>query len=264
MSSPLSLLFLGTGTSTGVPVIGCSCPVCRSGDSRNARLRSSVLLRTERTTLLVDSCPDLRQQALRYGLTAVDAVVYTHAHLDHVTGFDDLRAFCWKHDVSWRLPFYAGLETMESLERMFPWAFNESRAFKGYIRPEPHVHGGLPFCVGDVAAVPFRVEHADAETFGYVFEHGGVRIGYACDVKSIPPDSKEMLHDLDVLVLDGLRFAEHPTHSSVGESLELMRELEPKLGVLTHMGHDVDYAETSARLPGGVVLAYDGMMLDVE
>ena len=148
----LNVLFLGSGTSTGVPVIGCSCGVCRSADVRNKRWRSSLLVKSATTTLLVDSCPDLRAQALLHGITAVDAVVYTHEHLDHTTGFDEMRAFCWRRED--RLPLYAGSRCLAHLKRMFGWAFDEKNTYQGYIRPAAHDHAGEPFMVGDIEVTP--------------------------------------------------------------------------------------------------------------
>ncbi len=262
MSFPLTLLFLGTGTSTGVPLIGCACDVCRSKDPLNERLRSSILIRTERTALLVDSCPDLRRQALRHGLASIDAVLYTHGHLDHVSGFDDMRAFGWKKEE--RLPLYAGEGTMQILRRMYDWAFAPGNNQKGYVRPEPHVHGGEPFAVGDLRVVPVPVLHATVETYGYVFEWEGRSIGYVCDVKEIPPSSMDLLRGLDILVLDALRYKDHWTHLTVDESLALMRQLRPKRGFLTHMGHEIDYRKLADALPANIMPAYDGLSVELK
>lgn len=259
MSSTLSLLFLGTGTSTGVPLVGCTCPVCQSKDPLNNRLRSSILLRSETTTLLIDSGPDLRQQALRHGITSIDAVIYTHGHLDHVSGFDDMRAFGWNSDE--RLPLYAGPVTLSMLEHMYGWAFSPSNTRRGYVRPEPHDHKGNPFTIGDFLITPVPVIHAQTETWGYIFEWRGIRIGYACDVKEIPLSSQTLLKGLDVLILDALRIKGHPTHLTVEESLKLMQNLSPKRGLFTHMGHEIDYQSLRADLPHHLMPAYDGLML---
>lgn len=262
MSFPLTLLFLGTGTSTGVPLVGCACEVCRSKDPLNTRLRSSIFLRTEQTALLIDSCPDLRQQALRHGIAAIDAVLYTHGHLDHVSGFDDMRAFGWNKEE--RLPLYAGEGTMQILERMYDWAFAPGNNQKGYVRPEPHVHGGKPFDIGDLHVVPVPVRHARVETFGYVFEWQGRRIGYVCDVKEISPASMDLLRGLDLLILDALRYKDHWTHLTVAESIVLMRDLQPKRGLLTHMGHEINYRALAGELPPNVMPAYDGLAIELE
>lgn len=259
MSSTLTLLFLGTGTSTGVPLVGCTCPVCLSKDPLNKRLRSSILLRSETTTLLIDSGPDLRQQSLRHGITAIDAVIYTHGHLDHVSGFDDMRAYGWDRDE--RLPLYAGTGTLSMLEHMYGWAFSPTNTRRGYVRPEPHNHKGHPFTIGDFHITPVPVIHAQTETWGYIFEWMGLRLGYACDVKEIPAPSQVFLKGLDVLILDALRTKDHPTHLSVNESLTLMQMLSPKRGFFTHMGHEIDYQSLRASLPSHIMPAYDGLSL---
>ena len=157
MTSVMNILFLGTGTSTGVPQIGCSCAVCTSPDPRNRRLRSSIYVEAAGTRLLLDSSPDLRQQALRENITDVDAVLYTHAHVDHVGGFDDLRAFCWRR--SGGLPMYASPMTVDALRTMYGWAFVPKPGRSGYVRPEPH-EVTAPFRVGNVLATPLPVLHA--------------------------------------------------------------------------------------------------------
>lgn len=253
----MKVLFLGSGTSTGVPVIGCQCGVCTSSDPRNKRLRSSVLVRTESTTLLVDSCPDLRRQALRHQLTAIDAVLYTHEHLDHTAGFDDLRAFCWHR--SDRLPLYAGEQCLDTLRRMYRWAFDESNDYKGYVRPAAHCHAGEPFSIGDVQITPVPVLHASVETYGYVFRSGNSSFGYLPDVKVLPESSKPLLLGLSGLAMDGLCYPGHRTHLSIDENVALMRELAPALGLVTHSGHGVEYQALSDYLPSFMRPAYDGL-----
>ncbi len=258
----MKILFLGTGTSTGVPVIGCQCPVCRSDNPRNRRLRSSILVRTQTTTLLVDSCPDLRQQALRHHLTAIDAVLYTHEHLDHTAGFDEMRAFCWAREG--RLPLYAGGGCLAHLKRMFGWAFSEENTYQGYIRPEAHEHGGKPFVVGDIRVTPVPVLHATVETHGYVFEAaGGSRFGYVPDIKELPDASRPLLQGLDVLAMDALRPGEHRTHLTVAENVALMRALDVKRGYVTHCGHLLDYDALCAGLPAFMSPAFDGLEIEL-
>ncbi len=253
----MKILFLGSGTSTGVPVIGCGCAVCRSENPRNKRLRSSILVRTEATSLLVDSCPDLRQQALRYGLTAIDAVLYTHEHLDHTAGFDEMRAFCWGRKGG--LPLYAGTHCLAHLRRMFGWAFAEDNTYQGYVRPEAHDHEGRSFVVGDITVTPVPVIHATVETYGYVFEHGGKRFGYLPDVKELPAASRPLLQGVDALAMDGLRYRDHRTHVTVDECVALMQELGVGQGYVTHCGHEVEYDSLCAYLPSFMQPAYDGL-----
>lgn len=257
----MKVLFLGSGTSTGVPVIGCRCAVCTSDNPRNKRLRSSILVQTESTTILVDSCPDLRQQALRHNLTAIDAVIYTHEHLDHTTGFDDMRAFCWHR--TGRLPLYAGAACLAMLRRMFSWAFSPENTYQGYIRPEAHDHAGKSFVVGDLEVTPVRVEHATVETYGYVFRHAGRSFGYVPDIKALPEESRPLLAGLDVLAMDGLTTHEHHTHLSVSENVELMSQLAPVRGYITHCGHKVDYDAVCSSLPSFMAPAYDGLCLEI-
>lgn len=258
----LNVLFLGSGTSTGVPVIGCECEVCRSADPRNRRWRSSVLVRSATTTLLVDSCPDLRAQALQHKLTAIDAVLYTHEHLDHTTGFDEMRAFCWRRTE--RLPLYAGSHCLAHLKRMFGWAFDEKNTYQGYIRPAAHDHEGKPFLVGDIEVTPVRVVHATVETYGYVFRSGGVSFGYVPDIQELPAESAPLLRHLDALAMDGLRFRPHRTHFCVDDTVAAMQQLQPRRGYITHVGHEVEYGALCSYLPEGMEPAYDGMLLKLR
>lgn len=260
----MKILFLGSGTSTGVPVIGCDCDVCRDArkpGSRNKRWRSSLLVRSATTTLLVDSCPDLRMQALEHGLTAIDAVIYTHEHLDHVAGFDEMRAFCWNRET--RLPLYAGTKTLAQLKRMFAWAFSDTNTWKGYIQPEAHDHAGHPFTVGDIEVTPVAVKHGFVETYGYVFRCAGKSFGYVPDIKELPAASAPKLMHLDALAMDGLCYPDHRTHLSVPENLELMEQLCPKRGYITHSGHRLEYGALCRALPDFMEPAYDGLSVEL-
>ncbi|MEN9974941.1 MAG: hypothetical protein RLZZ282_947 [Verrucomicrobiota bacterium] len=256
-----TLTFLGTGTSVGVPVIGCECQVCLSKDPRNQRLRSSALVRAGEVAVLIDSGPDLRAQALREGLRELDAVVYTHSHLDHVVGFDELRAFCWRKDGP--LPLHATGECMAALKTMFGWAFAAENLYKGYVKPRACLIDG-PFRYGSLEITPLPVEHAAAETIGFLFHVPGARrIAYLPDVKRIPPETMERLHGVDVLVVDALRPQPHPTHFSVSEALEAIRAVDAREAWLTHLGHENDAADLEAQLPAGVHVAWDGLRLDL-
>lgn len=258
----LNILFLGSGTSTGVPVIGCDCAVCRSENPRNKRWRSSVLVQSATTMLLVDSCPDLRAQALRYGLTAIDAVLYTHEHLDHTAGFDEMRAFCWRRTE--RLPLYAGSRCLAHLKRMFGWAFDEKNTYQGYIRPAAHDHAGKPFMVGDIEVTPVRVVHATVESYGYVFRSGGCSFGYVPDIQELPEESVPLLRNLDALAMDGLRYRPHRTHFCVDDTVAAMQRLQPRRGYVTHVGHEVEYAGLCDYLPDFMAPAYDGLVLELR
>ncbi len=261
MAAEISFTFLGTGTSVGVPVIGCGCAVCTSVDPRNSRLRSSALVRVGEVAVLVDSGPDLRAQALREGMRAIDAVVYTHSHLDHVAGFDELRAFCWRKDGP--LPLHATAETMEALKQMFGWAFSEKNVYLGYVKPDPHLIDGA-FSYGDLKITPLQVEHGSVETIGFRFDVPGARsLAYLPDVKRIPARTMDRIRGVDVLVVDSLRPLPHPSHFSLGEALEAIREAGPAESWLTHLGHENDHATLDAELPAGVRVAWDGLRIEL-
>lgn len=256
-----TLTFLGTGTSVGVPVIGCPCEICRSADPRNNRSRSAVHLRTPELSLLVDFGPDLRQQALREDLVSVDAVLLTHTHLDHIAGFDELRAFCWHRDNP--LPIHASQASIDVLQTMFPWAF-EDHGYRGYIRPDPRPFDG-PFQLADLHITPLLVAHGSVTTHGFRFDFpGGASLAYISDVKSIPDATMPLLRNLDVLVIDALRIKEHNTHMSIDEALDASRVIGARRTLFTHLSHEIDYPTTSDTLPDTVGLAHDGLKLHFQ
>ncbi len=252
-------LFLGTSTSVGVPVIGCSCPVCTSDDPRDDRSRASIFLEGPWGKLLIDSGPDLRQQALREKLTIIDAVLYTHEHLDHVAGFDELRAFCWRREKP--LPLYGSPETLGGLTRMYPWAFSIEDHQPGYVRPEPRaVETAFEF--NSLKITPIEVRHGRVRTHGYRFDHPAVgSLAYLPDVKVIPDQSLNLLQDLDILVIDALRHEDHHTHMTVAEALATIALLKPQKSYLTHLSHELPWQETNKSLPLNVSLAFDGLNL---
>lgn len=252
-----SITFLGTGTSVGVPVIGCDCRVCRSDDPKNKRLRSSILVRAGGLTILVDSGTDLRAQALREDLRVVDAVIYTHAHLDHVAGFDELRAFCWRRKDP--LPMYANASCLDSLMQMFGWAFAEDNTHKGYIKPGPRIIDG-PFSIENLKITPLPVEHGSMVTIGFLFQYPGAKsVAYLPDVKRIPPTTLDLMLDVDVLIIDALRPMPHPTHFSVEDALDTAKLCGAGETWLTHLGHDNEHSELTAALPYQVNVAWDGL-----
>ena len=254
----IEVTFLGTGTSVGVPMIGCHCPVCSSKDPRNTRRRTSVYVRTEQTAFVIDTPPDFRQQMLDAGIERVDAVVFTHAHADHIFGFDDIRRF---NTLQKRvIPAYADAETMEDIRRAFHYVGNTPEE-RGLYRPlvDFIVIGG-PFTVGDVRLTPLDVEHGRKMT-GYLIEQGGLRIGYVPDCSGMPDATVEALRGVDVMVLDALRYRRHPSHICVEESLALLARIRAKEAYLIHLCHDVEHAELEAKLPPAVRVSYDGQTL---
>ncbi len=255
----ISITFLGTGTSTGVPVIGCSCKVCTSNDPKLTRTRSSLHIQTPEKSILIDSGPDLREQALRENLTQVDAVLYTHAHLDHITGFDELRAFCWHTDTP--IPLYGSPALLTELKRIFSWAFLPSNQYKGYIKPNPiETHGS--FTLGATTITPIPVIHGSVETQGYRFDHPGApSFAYIPDVKTIPESSSQLLQGVSHLIIDSLHMREHPTHMNLPEALAAGEHHSVDHLYLTHLSHELDIEATTPTLPSHVQLAFDGMQL---
>lgn len=256
--NPLTLTFLGTGTSQGIPVIGCDCAVCTSRDPRDTRTRASLYMESPEAAWVIDTGPDFRSQCLRESVRRVDAVLYTHSHTDHIMGFDDLRAFCFP--VRW-LPVYAGEETMADIQRVFAFAFNGENAFPGYVHPEPHVLCG-PFRIGGTTITPLPMEHGRAEAYGYLFEREGVPlVAYLSDCKRVGESVVERVRGVRVLIVDALRHRPHPTHMNVEEALALAARIGPEATWLTHLCHEMGHEETEAGLPSGVRIAYDGLRL---
>ena len=256
------ILFLGTGTSQGVPMIGCTCPVCCSSDPHDNRMRSSVFVTTPEAAFVVDTGPEFRVQCLRERIRWLDAVVYTHAHTDHIMGFDDLRRFC-DMQPDHKLPIYASPETMADLERVFRFAFDGTNCFPGYIQPVPHLVDG-PFRLGETLVTPLPVPHGRIAVNGYLFERGGRKLfAYLSDCKAVPPGVRDLIAGVEVLSLDALRHRPHPTHMSLAEALEVSAAVGAGQTWLTHLCHDLGHAETEKTLPAGVRIAYDGLRINL-
>lgn len=256
----MKLTFLGTGTSIGVPVIGCECAVCTSTDPRNRRRRTSIYVEAGGVGILVDTAPDFREQALAYRIRQIDAVLFTHSHADHVMGFDDIRVFNVIQDRV--IPAYGHAVTMANVRRIFDYVDAEGEP--GAYRPRIEfldVHG--PFMVGAVDVLPVSVEHWEKPTYGYVFTHAEVRIAYVPDCKAMSDEVVDALRGVDVMVLDGLRHREHRTHLTVAECIDLLQRIGAKQSYMIHMTHDLDHEETERELPDGIRLSYDGLTVEV-
>jgi len=255
----MKLTFLGTGTSTGVPSIACECETCTSEDPRDKRLRVSVLIEQAGRSVLVDTSSDFRQQALRYGLKQLDAVLITHCHADHIFGLDDIRPFNFRYGA---LGLYANENAWTDIRRIFKYIFEPSHFGGGLPQVIPHtVFPNAPFCLGqELMITPLKVIHGRLPVMAYRFND----FAYATDLSEIPPETLEALQGLDVMVLDCLRFKEHPTHLWVDKALAYIDLIKPKRTYLTHIAHDIKHERDSAKLPPGVEWAYDGLSVTSE
>jgi phosphoribosyl 1,2-cyclic phosphate phosphodiesterase len=256
----MNLLFLGTGTSVGIPMIGCHCPVCTSDDKRNVRRRSSLYVTTKEVAFVIDTPPDFRQQMLDFHIERCDAVLFTHSHADHIFGFDDIRRFNTIHKRV--LPAYAEAETLADIRRVFNY-IDDKPSHLGLYRAQIDFHEVTgPFQIGDVTIEPVHVEHGVTMT-GYVMEHHGKRVGYVPDCHSMSPDVIQKLKGVDVMILDCLRYRTHPAHLNVEESLAYLEQINPGQAYLAHLCHDIDHATLEATLPPHVRVSYDGMVVSV-
>jgi phosphoribosyl 1,2-cyclic phosphate phosphodiesterase len=246
--------FLGTGTSRGVPVIGCRCRVCRSANIRNQRLRSSLLVEGE-STVVIDTSVDFRLQMLRQRVQKLDAVVLTHSHADHILGLDDVFPFSARSGRP--LPVYSSAETLDEVRVTFRYLFAENR-YPGIPELDLRSIDG-PFTIGDLAFEPVEVLHGNMPVLG--FRMG--RLAYVTDVNCIPNESMERLQSLTYLILDGLRYRPHASHFSLAQAVEVAERLKPEATFLIHMSHDVDHDEGNRYLPAHVRLAYDGLVLEL-
>jgi len=253
---------LGCGTSSGVPMIGCDCAVCRSSDPRNKRRRCSILLEVEGQKILFDTGPDLRQQCLDAGIDWLDAVVFTHAHADHLHGLDDLRAI--NNIVGAPLPAHAHHDVIERIQARFPYAFGTGQHGVGkFWRPEilpmPFT-GEMPFKIGSVELLPLRHGHGRSVVWG--FRIG--RFAYSTDADDLDDAYLTALDGVDVWIVDALRDNPHPSHSHLVRTLGWIERVRPARAYLTHMNHEVDYASWQAKLPQGVAPAHDGLVIELE
>jgi len=253
-----TLTVLGSGTSMGVPTIGCDCLVCNSSDPRDKRTRPSVLIEYNGRSVIIDTTPDFREQAIRENIRTLDAVLYTHTHADHLLGIDDLRPLSFLHKPD-RMPLYAHPEAAEFIRNMFGYIFKANYKFGGL----PHVELkpiNRPVELFGARFEPIVLIHGEAEIYGFRFGSAA----YLTDHSEIPESSLAQLQGLDVLFLDALRYKPHPTHSTVENSLQTVERLKPRRAFFTHICHDLPHEETNANLPNNVKLSYDGMKLEFE
>jgi phosphoribosyl 1,2-cyclic phosphate phosphodiesterase len=252
------LTVLGSGTSMGVPTIGCDCAVCFSADPHDRRTRPSVLVEYADRTILIDATPDFREQAIRERIRKIDAVLFTHSHADHILGIDDLRPLSYGHRPG-KLPLYARAEAGEFIRKTFSYIFAADYKFGGLAQVELKTING-PVELFGASFDPVPVIHGDAEIYGFRFGNAA----YLTDHSNIPEASYAKLEGLDILFLDALRHKPHPTHSTVENSLRIVERVRPKRAFFTHICHDLPHEATNAELPSNVRLSYDGMKLDFE
>jgi phosphoribosyl 1,2-cyclic phosphate phosphodiesterase len=253
----VKLTFLGTGTSQGVPVVACQCPVCLSENPRDKRLRASVMLEADGQRLVIDAGPDFRQQMLKHQVRHLNGILLTHEHVDHIFGLDDIRAFNWVQKQP--TDIYAEERVQVAIRRIFDYVF---AAFKYPGIPQMHLHliENHPFRIGNLDILPIRGFHYKLPVFGFRFG----KIAYVTDVNRLEQEELEKLRDLDILVINALRKEEHISHYSLGQALNLISDVKPGKAYLTHISHQMGfYNEVQSELPDNVFLAYDGLEVEI-
>jgi phosphoribosyl 1,2-cyclic phosphate phosphodiesterase len=254
----MRILFLGTGTSTGIPGLCCPCDVCKSDDPHNKRLRASVLIQNNGFNILIDTSTDLRQQCLQHNITQIDGVLYTHHHADHVHGIDELRSFNFFNKTV--IPCYGNDLTLSTIQKNFSYIFNGEKPMGGGVpKLDMITLNGKSFSLGGVQVTPVDIFHGNMTILGYKINNSA----YVTDCSGLPDKTKETLSGLDILVLNALGFKPHATHFCLSEALAAIAELKPKRAILTHINHQFDHETVSRDLPENVELAYDGLTVDL-
>ena len=249
--------FLGTGTSHGIPVVGCNCKTCTSNNPKNKRMRSSIFIQEKNNDMLIDTSPELRLQMLANDITNIDLVLFTHAHADHIMGFDDLRVINWLKGES--VPCYGNKDTMNKIRNIFDYIFDPLQ-----------VGGGIPqvtlntikseFEYNNLLITPLEVKHGKLDVLGFKIKN----MAYITDCSFIPENTFKKLKNIDLLIIDALRFEEHPTHMNLKEAIEVVKKINPKKAYFTHISHEMEHKETNKKLPENMELAYDGLILKVN
>lgn len=255
----VEVTILGSGTSHGIPMIGCDCPICTSNDPRDKRTRPSIYVRMGELRILVDTAPELRLQCLDHNISAVDAVLFTHHHADHVTGMDDLRRFNWL--MKKPTPCYGSQRTLENIKRMYLYAF-EAAHDSPHSRPKLQLHeiADQPFTIEQQTIIPIPLIHGKLPVLGFRFG----RFAYCTDCSEIPPSSLELLKSLDVLVLDALRISPHPAHFNLEQAVEMSKIIGAKRTYFTHIAHQIMHEPVNKELSEGMALAYDGLTFTID
>lgn len=257
LSNTMKVTFLGTGASHGIPIIGCKCSVCQSDNIKDKRLRSSVYIEVDGQHILIDPGPDLRQAALREGITQIDAVLITHEHKDHTAGIDDIRTF--NYIMRKAIPFYAQQRIVNLIKSEYAYAFKEPH-YPGAPEIDLHPIFNEPFNINDTTITPIMVYHGDLPTSAFRIKN----FAYVTDAKTIPAEGMKRLQNLDTLVINALRIEPHKAHLSLNEALEIIAELKPRQAYLTHISHKIPvYSELIKTLPNNVLPAYDGLKIEI-
>ncbi|MEC7641660.1 MAG: MBL fold metallo-hydrolase [Nitrospinota bacterium] len=254
----MKIIFLGTGASPGVPMLGCDCAVCQSDDPKSKRLRASILVQNEGFNILIDTSTDLREQCLANGITDINAVLYTHHHADHILGLEELRSFNFFKKTA--IPCFGKEQTFTQIKKTFYYIFDPTNSYQGAVsQVELHPIGTEPFSLGGTGIRPLKIIHGEMPILGYKFD----RFAYVTDCSELPAESWEQLQGIELLILNALRYDPHPTHFHLEKSLETIAALKPGRALLTHMTHQIDHRKTGAKLPENVELAYDGMVVEL-